>query len=231
MSEDEAIRYLDDLIDGTLSAEKRSWLERQLESSPTLSTELSQRRELQARAAELRREIAPPSDLWPGIAAGIEKRKVVRPRFGARRSNTEVPGQVGVDWRRLGSFAAAAMLLIAVSSGITAYLVRAPLSSDEQAGTIAPSEDFVAVAWEGFQAAERSYQEITDELLQALDEHRSDLSPETIRIVEESLRSIDQAIVVARAALERDPANASLLNQLTDMYRKRVTFLREISRL
>ncbi len=231
MNEDEAIRCLDDLIDGTLSDEKRTRLEQLLECSHDLRAELTRVRQLQARTADLRREIAPATDLWPGIATGIEKLKVVRPRFGARRDNTGVPEWTIVNWRRVGSIAAAAMLLVAVSSGITAYLVRAPLAFDESAGTIAPSEDFVAVAWEGFRAAERSYQEITDELLRALDEHRSELSPETIRVVEESLRSIDQSITTARTALERDPANAGLLIQLTDMYRKRVILLREISRL
>ncbi len=231
MNEDEAIRCLDDLIDGTLSDEKRTRLEQLLVCSPDLRAELSRVRQLQARTADLRREIAPATDLWPGIAAGIEKRKVVHPRFGAPRDNARIPEWAIVNWHRVGSIAAAAMLLVAVSSGITAYLVRAPLAFDESAATVVPSEDFVTVAWEGFEAAERSYLEITDELLRALDEHRSDLSPETIRIVEESLRSIERAIATARAALQRDPANAGLLIQLTDMYRKRVTFLREISRL
>ena len=157
---------------------------------------------------------SPSTDLWPGIAASIEKRKVVRPRFAARRSGDGIRERALVNWRRGGSIAAAAMLLVAVSSGITAYLVRTPRPLDDSAGTMAPPQDFITAAWDGFQAAERSYQEITDELLQALDEHRSDLSPETIRIVEESLRSIEQAITVARAALERDPANGKLLNQL-----------------
>lgn len=231
MNEDEAIRCLDDLIDGTLSDAKRTRLEQMLASTPDLRNELTRRRELQARTADLPREIEPSTDLWPGIAASIEKRKVVRPRFAARRSGDGIRERALVNWRRGGSIAAAAMLLVAVSSGITAYLVRTPRPLDDSAGTMAPPQDFITAAWDGFQAAERSYQEITDELLQALDEHRSDLSPETIRIVEESLRSIEQAITVARAALERDPANGKLLNQLTDMYRKRVAFLQEISRL
>lgn len=230
MNEDEAIRCLDELIDETLSEAQRDRLEQALASDPDLRDELTRRRELQAQTADLPREITPPTDLWPGIIAGIQSRKVVRPRFASRPVSAGFGEPALVNWRRVGSIAAAAVLLVAVSSGVTAYLVRAPESVDGSAGSRAP-EDFITVAWEGFQDAERSYQEITDELLRALDEHRSDLSPETIRIVEESLRSIDGAIAVARAALERDPANARLLNQLTDMYRKRVTLLREISRL
>ncbi len=229
MSRDETIRSLDDLIDGTISDEERARLELLLDSSPELRAELARMRDLQSQTASLRREIAPSTDLWPGIAAGIEQRKVVRPRFGMHRTLDSASDRTLVNWRRVGSIAAAAMLLVAVSSGITAYLVRAPLAPGEAPPV--PADDFLTVAWDGFQAAERSYREITDELLLALDEHRSELSPETVRVVEENLRLIDEAISSARAALERDPANVGLLNQLTNMYRKRVTFLMEISRI
>ncbi len=229
MSSEETLRSLDELIDGTISDEDRARLEPLLASSSELRAELARRRDLATRTASLRREIAPPTDLWPGVAAGIENRKIMRPRFGGDRVGVRDSEQTLVNWRRVGSIAAAAMLLVAVSSGIIAYLVQAPLPPEVR--PLAPSEDFISIAWDGFRAAERSYQEITDELLRALDEHRSELSPETVRVVEENLRLIDEAITSARSALERDPVNAGLLNQLTDMYRKRVIFLREISRI
>ena len=40
-----------------------------------------------------------------------------------------------------------------------------------------------------------------------LAEARDDLDPETVRVIEENLRIIDDAIAASRQALERDPAN------------------------
>ena len=124
----------------------------------------------------------------------------------------------------------AAMLLVAFSSGITAYLVRSPLAPAN--GVLEPGlTEFETVAWQGFLEAERSYQTVTDDLLASLDAQRDQLAPETIEIVEHNLRLIDEAITAARTALERDPANSKLVGKLTDMYRTKVNFLEGMSRL
>jgi hypothetical protein len=89
----------------------------------------------------------------------------------------------------------------------------------------------MSVAWEEFETAEAEYQRVTDELLQALEQRRDRLTPETIETVETNLRLIDEAITEARAALERDPSNAALATRLTDIYRRRVGFLQQMNRL
>ncbi len=176
----------------------------------------------------LPRSIEPEHDLWPAIAARIQERKLLRPSFAER---ADKPAST-FDWRRWGLLAAAAMLLMTVSSGITAYLINgatAPTGPAEIPGADnAGASSLSTVAWDEFQQAEREYERITDELLAALSEG---LAPETVEIVETNLRLIDQAIQEARAALERDPSNAGLAFKLNDIYRKRVTFLREMSRL
>lgn len=185
--------------------------------------------EMKNRIDALAREIQPERDLWQGIQSAISDGKIVRPDFTAE-GREPTPATAVVNWRRVGMFAAAAMLLVAFSSGITAYLVRAPLAPME--GGLEPGlTEFETVAWEGFLAAERSYQSITDELLASLAAQRNELAPETIEIVEHNLRLINEAITAARAALERDPANRKLVGKLTDMYRTRVNFLADMSRL
>lgn len=190
-----------------------------------MNNELSQ--EMKSRIDALAREIHPERDLWRGIASAISDSKIVRPDFvtGGR----EPAAAAVVNWRWVG-IAAAAMLLVAFSSGITAYLVRAPVAPAD--GIIEPGlTEFETVAWEGFLEAERSYQSVTDDLLASLEAQRDELAPETIEIVESNLRLIDEAIAEARAALERDPANRRLVGKLTDMYRTRVNFLEGMSRL
>lgn len=183
--------------------------------------------DMKNRIDALARDIQPERDLWRGIASAISDSKIVRPDFvtGGR----EPAAAAAVNWRWVG-IAAAAMLLVAFSSGITAYLVRAPVAPAD--GIIEPGlTEFETVAWEGFLEAERSYQSVTDDLLASLEAQRDELAPETIEIVESNLRLIDEAIAEARAALERDPANRRLVGKLTDMYRTRVNFLEGMSRL
>ena len=193
--------------------------------------------DLKHRIDSLPGEIQPERNLWPEIEQAITDRKVLCPDFHAERERTSeahtgatVIERAVVNWRRVGLIAAAAMLLVAFSSGITAYLVRVPASPTDTA--VAPElTEFETVAWQGFLEAERSYQAVTDELLAELNAQRGELQPETVEEVERNLRLIDDAIAAARAALERDPANGQLVNKLTGMYRTKVDFLEGMSRL
>lgn len=176
---------------------------------------------LRADLDALPRSIDPPRDLWAGIQSRIESPRVVKGTFGA--------GERSGGWRRWGLLAAAAMLLVVTSSGLTAWLMQsAPTAPAPQRTDPAVA---MGVAWQEFEAAETEYQRITAELLQTLDERRDRLTPETIETVEANLRLIDEAITEARAALERDPSNAALATRLTDIYRRRVGFLQQMNRL
>ena len=180
-----------------------------------------QDRELMGRLKQLPRSIEPPRDLWPGIHQRIDAGKLVTADFESRRRGASLV------WRR-GLLAAAASLLVVVSSMTTAWWMRSSStlpSAALEAGAAVPA------GWAEFAAAEGEYQRVTDELLASLEERRDRLSPETVRIVEDNLRLIDAAIKEAREALERDPADAGLATTVTDIYRRRVDFLRQINRL
>lgn len=178
-------------------------------------------RELQERLLELPRSIEPSRDLWPSVRARIESRKVVDADFATRRPRSWV--------YRHGLLAAAATLLVVVTAATTAWWMR----SAPMPGGLAPSADIAVVpaGWSEFTAAEDAYQRVTDELLAKLAERRDQLSPETVQIVESNLDLIEHAIQQARAALERDPGNAGLATKVTDIYRRRVDFLRQLNRL
>ena len=69
------------------------------------------------------------------------------------------------------------------------------------------------------------------DLERTLEQHRGQLDPATVRVVELNLRLIDRAIAQARRALESDPANPYLNNHLADQMRLKVDVLRQITAL
>ena len=63
-------------------------------------------------------------------------------------------------------------------------------------------------------------------LQELLDSQQGQLAPETIAQLKASLRTIDEAILEARNALARDPANRVLIEMLSASYRQKVDLLR-----
>jgi hypothetical protein len=75
-------------------------------------------------------------------------------------------------------------------------------------------------------SVEQEYGQAIEELERTFDAGRSQLDPRTVRVVEENLRAIDEAIAEARAALARDPANGYLYRHLDQTMTKKVDLLR-----
>lgn len=196
----ETVRDLiDSYVAGTLAAREALALEEHVASCADCAEDLAAARALRDPVRALPRQLQPPSDLWPAV-----RQRVVRRR---------TPG-----W---GALAAAAVLLIAVSSLVTALLVNrgdagnSPLSSSPGA----------------IQVIEAGYLEQTRDLEAALEEGRDNLAPETIAIVERNLEIISDAIAESRAALEKDPANQDLRILLRTSHEQRVALLEQAVRL
>jgi predicted anti-sigma-YlaC factor YlaD len=144
----------------------------------------------------LPKSVAPEDDLWPGIQARIESRRIAG-RIALRR------------W----ALAAAAVLLIGVSSAVTAMLLRPPSGSAVWAST----------RLIGFEA---EYTAASDDLTAALSAARSRLAPETIATIERNLTVIDQALTESRRALALDPGNIALEQLVVAAWRQKVDLLR-----
>lgn len=200
---------------------------------------------LREEVERLPRSIEPPRDLWPSIAARIESHDATAggandaagplPTAGSEAHYTGPSRSRSFFGSRIG-LAAAALLLVALSSGITAVLMRGgPVETAggprPGGGATATPIGFGNTAWREFRGAEAQYQQIVGELEAVLDARRNRLSPETVRILDENLRIIDEALEDARTALERDPNNGGIAQQLEDVYRKKVNFLRQVQRL
>ena len=186
--------------------------------------------------------MAPSRDLWQGIAARIEAPVIeLKPR--------QAPAAPRRNWQ----MAAAAVVLMAVSSGVT-YLVT---TSDQRAATSArqtatgdsvvpsvpvagtpgvvtprrPTSGGSPVLVGEFSAPEIIYDQEITRLRTILDQRRGDLDSTTVNTVERSLQAIDKAILDARTALTSDASNSFLNEQLNRALEKKLGLLRRVALL
>ena len=153
------------------------------------------------RASTACRSIAPAADLWPEIRERVAAHRRASSRIAAPR------------W----ALAAAAMLLIALSSGVTAVL----LTSDGPR----------TVATGNISALEAEYSAVSEDLTAALEQARARLTPETMATIERNLRIIDAALDETRQALAKDPGNAALGQMVVAAWRQKVDLLRRATAL
>jgi hypothetical protein len=135
-------------------------------------------------------------------------------------------------WPRLNTrqwavLAAAAMLLVATSSALTAFFIGAPTDAAQPSG-VAPASG-VSLAED--LPLEARYAVEIEQLLWTLYEHRDTLDPGTVSTIETNLRVIDRAIGSAREALEEDPDNAGLVRMLDNNYRHKLQLLQRARRI
>jgi hypothetical protein len=71
-----------------------------------------------------------------------------------------------------------------------------------------------------------SYRDAAADLERTFDAGRARLRPETMRIIEENLRTIDGAIAQADSALRRDPGSAYLNQYLAETMQRKLKLLR-----
>ena len=218
MTCDELRRRLDDYLDGALQAEERTDIEGHLADCAACRAELDELEGLVRRLGDLPEAIEPPRDLWPDISSRLAPPVVVAGRFGssARR------------WMAVAASVAAALaaLLVAYSTGLQ--------HGSEEAVTAREATPLAVPAGledTGFAEAEAEFSAARDRLLATLAERRDSMSPETLRVVDDNLRVIDEAIERISSALVDDPLNPRLANQLASAYRRQIELLQRASRL
>jgi hypothetical protein len=188
---------------GTLAAADAAALEEHLNTCASCEAFLAETESRPAATESLPKTVEPASDLWPGIHARLTPR-------GRGRGRIAMPG-----WM----LAAAAVLLIAVSSGITAVLLRPP-----------PGRPLASPSG-GFSPQEVQYASAASELSAELERARGRLAPATVQIIERNLAVIDSALAESRRALARDPSNAMLERLVIAAWRQKMDFLRRATAL
>lgn len=220
MSHREIQDRLDDYVDGLLTEDERREVGAHLERCEDCRGEVESLRLLLEAAAGLPRSMAPERDLWKNIADRIGGKKVVSADFGRAGSDRRSA------WFTRGMLAAAAVVLVALSSAITAFLVR------EQPGVsvVTDGKRLIRTQTE-FLAVEAMYSPAIEELSTILREQRGALAPETVSVIEENLRIIDEAIRTSRIALAVDPGNEELIRTVVAMYEEKVGLLQQATHL
>jgi anti-sigma factor RsiW len=206
-------------LDGDLPPETRAAVERHLAGCDACAAVLEELREVIALAAELG-DLPPGRELWPEIAARVEgspagpvRRATVRPIHGGRARF------------RLPALIAASLVLATVSGGALWRALSRNPGPDAPASAARPATGAVRPAADVGEFGQASA--AIAELERVLMESRSRLDSETLRVIDENLAIIDQAIDEVRRALAEDPGSAYLNLHLADTMRRKLQLLRD----
>ena len=161
---------------------------------------------LLAKAAELPKDVEPPHDLWPGIAARLgEAPRATEPR--------------GFRWPMA---LAAGFLVASVSALLTWSLMRAPdpavLTPVADAGVRA--SDIVPVNYGPNSGLTAQELVARDELVARFRETFATLRPETRAAIAKNLEIMQTAANEIDAALAKDPASGMLKGMLVGTYKR-----------
>ena len=222
----EVIKHLlDDYVTGDLPEEARPAVEDHVAVCALCGAEVESLRQILARAAELPGSIDPPADAWLNIRSAI-----TRDESAARVDNSASRLRA---WQRPYVLAAATILVAVLSSAGTVVYMNAHGSGRLSAGAFAnnSSSDATPATLAAFTIEENNYLRTAAILQDLLDQQEASLAPETVAQLKASLRTIDEAILEARSALARDPANKMLVEMLTSSYRQKVDLLRRTTEL
>lgn len=222
---------LSDYIDGEMTPAERALVEARLAEDADLAAALEDLRRVMTQARAL--DDAVPrrvQQMWEGIAG----------RIGANVRDTTTPAVTtppGRRWWAVGRLSVsvpqllAAGIAVMVLSGGGVMLWRGPTSPLDDAplvdgvtpqGTSGVEASFASVG------ATRLEHAVTD-LEAVLEREREFLDPGTVRIVEENLAIIDQAIERSLQALAADPESDYLQGHLEQAMRHKLTLLQSVT--
>jgi anti-sigma factor RsiW len=213
---------LSDYIDGEIESAERAAIEAHLAECAGCRATVAELRAVAATAAALP-DAPPAADLWPGIESRLGAAIPVLPfRSAPRRFSFTLPQLV-----------AAGLALMVLSGGLVwvsrlgdprtslpAIVAKAPEAEAPE------PEPLVPVSF-----ADSHFDEAVADLEKTLAAARDKLDPETVRIIEDNLLSIDQAIEQSRKALRADPANVYLNNHFAASRNRKLALLRRASAL
>jgi hypothetical protein len=221
----EVIRHLlDDYVTGELTEDARGPVADHIAACAICGAEVESLKGILARAADLPKSIEPPAEAWANIRAAIERDKqAVAADQGATQRDR---------WRPY-ALAAAIVLAAVLSSGGTALYLNSRNASADSSRSAANNDSSGATpaTLVAFTIEENTYLRNVAVLQDLLDRQESSLAPETVAQLKASLRTIDEAILEARNALARDPANKVLIEMLSGTYRQKMDLMRRTAEM
>jgi hypothetical protein len=218
MTHDAVIDRLSEYLDGEdMSTADRAAVDAHLATCSECRTTLDELRAVASFARQLP-DSAPSTELWPGLVDRIETRSplVSFARTPRRRFTFTLPQLV------------AASLALMVLSGGMVWIARSG-NPNASLPSVVAQPDTPAFAPASF--ADMYYDQAVADLEKTLADGRNRLDPETVRIIEENLLSIDQAIDQSKRALRADPANVYLNNHFATYRNRKLALLRRATAL
>lgn len=169
--------------------------------------------ELMAAAAKLATEVAPDRDLWSGIEQAISK--TVKPARAV--------------WNSVWAQAAAVLLLVGGSSGVTYLALKGDVDVAPPQGE-APELVFepVSGSFGSMYNLGPDYQDARRTLAAKLEQQLSRLTPEERENVQKNIDVIRKAIQDINMALADEPDNALLQKLLISTYREELDLMMRI---
>jgi hypothetical protein len=218
---------LSDYLEESLGIAERRALEAHLEECAECREVLDDLRAIVARAGSLP-DRAPERDLWPEIEAALNRSESEVIDLSSHLRTRE-PWSRRRQLRMTVPQLAAAGLALAIFSGATSLaLVPRMQSGDAETAAIAPRGAVMTVSDRAGELAP-GYADELRRLEDLLAEHRADLAPATVRILEKNLNIIDRSIEESLAALQEDPGSEFLRAHVDRAFRRKVEYLREAS--
>jgi anti-sigma-K factor RskA len=219
----EVIRHLlDDYVTGELTEDARGPVADHIAACAICDAEVESLKAILARAADLPRSVDPPPEAWLNIRAAIERDKEA---VAANRGTAER------FWRRPYVLAAAVVLTAVLSSGGTALYLNSRSADSSRVTASNTGSGATPATFVAFTIEENTYLRNVAVLQDLLDQQEASLAPETVAQLKASLRTIDEAILEARSALARDPANKMLIEMLSGTYRQKMDLMRRTAEM
>ena len=193
------------LVDGELSAAQAADAERHVENCAVCQQYVAGLEKLRRAVSRLPKEIDPPSHIESSIRTvlgAVDPRAANGPNARAVRRERASMARSRPWWIAI---AACLALVVAGSLFVRQYRV---VNAPAPIATADPDLRMLA------------------ELKQELAQQRHLLSPETVVVVEQNLRTIDEAITATQGALAKDPSNSQLASMLEDTRRRRSDYIR-----
>lgn len=167
-----------------------------------------------AMAQQLPQEVMPENDLWPGIATAIAEQD---------ESHSDY------RWPRWVAQAAAVLLLVGGSSGMTWLMLQDDAGSEM---TVAGGDGLTFQPVSGSFGSQYSlgpdFQDARGNLASRLEEELQRLPPATRSEVEKNMATIRAAIAQINKALAEDPDNALLQELLISSYNEELAIMRKV---
>jgi len=214
---------LSEYLDGTLAGGERAALDAHLAGCAACAATLEELRQVVARARGLE-DRPPAADLWPGIAEriGVSAEVVSLAARRARRVAFSIPQLI-----------AAGLALIVLGSGGAWLALQQRARGEGRSVDLrpGPAGAITLVSWADSAIVSSNADVLV--LRAALDEGRRSgrIDSTTVRVLEQSLATIDSAVTQARRALEADPNSVYLHQHIAQTLRRKSEFVRRASTL